>query len=785
MIATLIWGAPNWAWPAAIVAGVVALLVVWSYWQAAAKILPRLIAATLKLAAVAALAFCLLEPLFSGVRPRPGANLFLVMADNSRSLRVRDSDTRTTRGELARQELTADTSWHTRLGQDFDVRRYTYDRRLHPSEDFAELEFEGTGSALFSSLDSALSRFHGRPNAGVLLFTDGRSTDTAEERIDWEQLPPVYPVVLGGDNPLPDIRVRRLTVTQSNFEAAPVTIAAEIVAQEMDGEEVVVQLLDENGTELQRATALAGSERAIGQHFQVRPETAGVSFYQVRAFAAADEKFLEQPDRTSEATLENNRRWAVVDRGGGPFRVLYVAGRPNWEFKFLRRALQEDEEVDLVGLIRIAKKEAKFTFRGHKDEKTNPLYRGFGNKDDEEAEQYDQAVTLCLLPKRPLPGVTQELRDGFPKAAEELFRYHAVILDDVEAAFFTQDQMSLIQEFVSQRGGGFMMLGGRESFAGGNYARTPIGELLPVYVDTPTSEPVEEYVLDLTREGWLQPWVRVRATEQAEEARLNEMPGFRTMNRIRSIKPGASVLASVLTEEKDYPALVVQRFGKGRSAAVLVGDMWRWNIRRGKTEESDLEKSWRQTLRWLVSDVPSRVGVETKRVENDPTTPVELFVRVRDEKFRPLDNATVQVTVETPEGKEVILPAEPSDEKAGTYVAVFTPRVPGPYRAEVVATAEDGSEIGRREAGWAAEPSMEEFEALVPNRELLDQLAERTAGEVIELDELDEFVTSLPNRKIPITEPWIYPLWHQWSVFVIAIGCLIGEWGVRRWNGMP
>ena len=43
---------------------------------------------------------------------------------------------------------------------------------------------------------------------------------------------------------------------------------------------------------------------------------------------------------TVEATLANNRRLATVDRGGGPYRVLYVGGRPNWEFKFLRRAVE-------------------------------------------------------------------------------------------------------------------------------------------------------------------------------------------------------------------------------------------------------------------------------------------------------------------------------------------------------------------------------------------------------------------------------------------------------------
>ena len=44
-------------------------------------------------------------------------------------------------------------------------------------------------------------------------------------------------------------------------------------------------------------------------------------------------------------------------------------------------------------------------------------------------------------------------------------------------------------------------------------------------------------------------------------------------------------------------------------AALLIGDLWRWGMRRDNAEESDLERSWRQTARWLVSDVPSRVMV--------------------------------------------------------------------------------------------------------------------------------------------------------------------------------
>ena len=43
--------------------------------------------------------------------------------------------------------------------------------------------------------------------------------------------------------------------------------------------------------------------------------------------------------------------------------------------------------------------------------------------------------------------------------------------------------MLLVEGSSAERGGGLLMLGGQESFRQGGYERTPIGELLPVYVD--------------------------------------------------------------------------------------------------------------------------------------------------------------------------------------------------------------------------------------------------------------------------------------------------------------
>ncbi|HEX5446747.1 MAG TPA: hypothetical protein VFW87_23215, partial [Pirellulales bacterium] len=313
----------------------------------------------------------------------------------------------------------------------------------------------------------------------------------------------------------------------------------------------------------------------------------------------------------------------------------------------------------------------------------------------------------------------------------------------------------------------------------------PLGELLPVYLDRGEAAPLAGVRLRLTREGWLQPWVRLRPTESDEQRRLAEMPEFNTISQFRSIKPGASVLASVESAQGEpLPALVVQQFGRGRSAALAIGDFWRWNLRRQDHAKSDLEAAWRQTLRWLVADVPQRVEAEAERSPEEPGQ-MRIAVRVRDRLFEPLDNAGVSLRVETPDGRQISLTAEPGETAAGEYTATFTPRMPGAYRASVVAKAEDASEVGRREIGWVAEPATDELRTLRPNRELLARLAESTGGELIEAGELDEFVASLPNRKVPVVEAWTYPLWHQWSVFLFAIGCLIGEWGLRRWNGLP
>ncbi|HWA99641.1 MAG TPA: hypothetical protein VG713_14160 [Pirellulales bacterium] len=781
LAATLVWGARGWLVPSLVIVAIATTAIVWSYRQARGPIWLRLTAGGLKGLGLGLLAIALVDPLWSSRRARPGENLVLMVVDNSHSMQVHTRDRGASPAEEFAARLADDRQpWLVRLRQDFDVRGYTFDRRLEPCNKFAEVGFDGTASRLHATLGSLGERYAGRPVAGIVLFSDGAATD-ARRAIDFGHLPPVYPVLPASAEPAPDVSLASIAATQTNFEDAPVTLVAETLSR-LVHEPLTAELLDQAGKVVDTQEYSPATEEAVAFRFQFRPEQPGLSFYRVRVAPTSQLGAWSKPALSREATLANNQRWVAIDRGHGPLRILYVGGMPNPEHKFLGRALAEDAQIELVSLVRIARREPKFDFRSRAGESTNPLFRGFDRTDDD-SQRYDQPVFVRL-------GIDDEseLRDGFPKTAEQLFAYHAVLLDDVEASMFTTDQMALIGRFVSERGGGLMMLGGRDSFEKGEFAKTLLADVLPVYLQRPASgdaPPASGYRWQLTRDGWLEPWMRLRSTEADERQRLDAMPPLRTLNHVAGVKPGASTLAvAVDSSGHEQPALVVHAYGRGRAAALAVGDLWRWRLKQDP-EQHDLEKMWRQTIRWLTGDVPGRVSVDCQAVDNDSTHSVRIAIEARDAEFQPLDNAQVTIDVTPPDGPLRTLDAEPSRSRPGVYEASYVPRGAGPYRSVARVVDGSGAALDPIESGWTHDPAADEFRSLAVDRNALTVLAEQTGGETVELADLDRFAANLAARPAPESIETLFPVWHTGWVFAVAIACLAGEWGLRRWRGLP
>jgi hypothetical protein len=242
-----------------------------------------------------------------------------------------------------------------------------------------------------------------------------------------------------------------------------------------------------------------------------------------------------------------------------------------------------------------------------------------------------------------------------------------------------------------------------------------------------------------------------------------------------------------------------------------------------------MDKLWRQSLRWLVADTPAKVEMTAEPIPADPNGALQLEVRARDARHQPLDNASVFIEVTPvafrdaaitaaattpapgaasgtaakptngPAGNALAgtapasnlatntlrLRAEPSPSEAGVYIATFVPRLPGGYRATAVVTNAANLEHGRAEAGWSSELAIDEFRTLTPNLPLLESIARSTGGEVVPADDLESFVKRLPRKKAPLMEAWAEPLWHTPWVFAFALACLLTEWGLRRWKGLP
>ncbi len=772
MIGTLILLGKDWLVATVALAAGAFAFVAWSYLRSSAPTGFRVTCAALKLLGLLALLACLLEPAWVGQRAKPRANLIAVVADNSRSMTLPGGDDGASRGEAMRGYLTGERrGWRTRLAEDFEVRNYVAAQRLEASRDFADLDFSGRASALGEALRELVERARGQSLAGIVLLTDGIAADLPPD-VDLSGLPPVFPVIFGSDEAPRDLGVGSFSVAQTAFEDAPVTVQADVNASGFSGEKIVgkVVALDDGKVASEQTLTMPKEGDRTTLRFQFRPEKSGLSFYKLEVDPGSK-------DAPPEATLLNNGITLAVDRGAGDRRILYVSGRPNWEYKFLHRAIEADEQTRLVGLIRIAKREPKFTFRGRTGESSNPLFRGFGSQSKEEVEQYDQPVLVRLGTEDEV-----ELRGGFPKTAEELFKYHAVVVDDLEAGFFTPDQMALVQRFVSERGGGVLMLGGTESFREGGYQRTAINEVLPVYLDAPALPTTAGLRLALTREGWVQPWVRLRTTEADETKRLGALPAIDVLNRTSGVKPGAMVVANVTDGRREWPALVTQRFGRGRAAAMLVGDLWETAL-GDDARSADLAKAWRQLARWLVADVPEPIEL---RIEPVNDAEVKIQVRVRDAKFQPIDNASVRVNVQATGSinAPASLMAEASASEAGVYETSFTARENGGFRIEATVVSEAGASLGEAHAGWAANLDNAEFRTLRPNRELMQRLARGTGGQVIAAEKLEEFVKSLPTRKAPSMEAWTRPLWQTPEIFLFALACFAGEWGLRRWRGL-
>ncbi|MEZ5416819.1 MAG: glutamine amidotransferase [Vicinamibacterales bacterium] len=593
-------------------------------------------------------------------------------------------------------------------------------------------------SDLGGALRTISEHYRGRPLAGLVVVSDGGETSPEH---DGDLPAPVFAIGVGSPRIGRDREVVGLSAGEPRLADSTVDVQVSAVSTGF-GTQPLEFTLTANGRPVDVRTVPVVDGAPVSTVFTVSPDPAVPTVYRVSV-----------PVAPGEIAAENNARSVLVEPPGRRRRLLLVEGAPGYEHTFLKRALARDSSLDVDAVIR----------KGQTDE-GQPTF-------------FVQAAASRA----------PALAAGYPRTRADLFAYDAVVFGNVEAAFFTREQLEATAAFVAARGGGLLVLGGR-SFERGGLAGTPLEEVLPVdpsdrragVARASLGSAVAGPSVQLTPDGAAHPATRIGVTPDDARRRWAALPPLASVSLVGGPRAGAQVLARA--EGGDgRPLVAVQRYGQGRTAVFAGEASWRWRMMLPAADTS-YDTIWRQMTRWLSRGALDPVSVAPLGSPS-PGTSETVSVLVRDRDYAAVGDAEVQITVTAPGGDERRLPASLADAADGRYEVTVRFPESGVYR--LAADARRGADVvGRAERvvlAGGADPEMADPRL---NEAVLRRLADRTGGLYVGPDEVTAIPARLAGPAAVDGPPELRDLWHgAWSLLAV-IGLLGAEWTSRRRAGL-
>ncbi|HEU6450537.1 MAG TPA: glutamine amidotransferase [Gemmatimonadaceae bacterium] len=740
----VVFGASGAARALAIALGIAAIIVVASYTRARIRGTgrDRVILGAMRALILALILLALLDPALLVASAVPQRNVVGVLVDDSRSMQVADVDGRT-RADVVRSLLDGANGTLARtLSEKFIVRIFRTTGDGGRVTNVGDLAFDGSSTRLAPALEGTRQELEGIPLAGLVLVSDGAdngSAGTLDETLRslHARGVSVSTIGVGRERFAKDIEISRVDAPRSVLQGAALIVNVD-VAQRGFGGRTVPLVVEDSG-------------RIVGTQDVTLPSDGDVTTVRVRIPAATPGARLftvRIAPQAGEMVTANNSQTTLVAVRDARARILYIEGEPRFEVKFLHMAVDDDRNLQLVTLMRTAK---------------------------------DRFFRMSI-------DDSLELLTGFPKTREELFAYRGIVLGSIEASAFTLDQLRMIADFVSERGGGLLMLGGRKAFAEGGYALTPLADILPVALPSADKgTPVfHEVKVALTPAGAIHPATQIAASDSGSAARWKTMPVVTSVNRITRAKPGATTLLTGTAPDGGDASIVMafQRYGRGKAIAFPIQDSWLWQMDASMPVGDPTYRTfWRQTLRWLVSDVPERVTVAMATAHAGVNEPLPMSAEVLDRAYRGVNGVSATVTVIAPSGAEQQLPLAWSAARDGEYQGALTPTERGVYRVRV--TARSAADTIASDTAFVSviDPTIESFGA-EQHSALLKRIAEETGGHYYTPAQAANVANDLVYSNSGNTVVQRLDLWDMPIVFVVLLALAGGEWAYRRSRGL-
>jgi uncharacterized membrane protein len=694
---------------------------------------------------------CLLRPIITTTQVTPQETYLGILIDDSESMQIADQNGQSRAG--AASGLLFESGFLDQLSETFQVRTFRFDNETRRIASASDLQGSGNASSLEQALQYVDDQLNGLPLAGVVLVTDGAdNTDSnplsVAESLGSRQVP-VFTIGVGQENIPQDIGIVDVSSAKTVLEGSVFDVQVALNHQGYQGEQVEISILD-GDIPVVSDTITLGEEGVTRRYdLQLTPERREEIVYELQV-ALQDGEIIPE---------NNSYRFLVDNSEKPPLDILYIEGHPRNEYKFIRRAVQGDSSLRLATYLQ-----------------TGP------------EKFYRQGIESPT-----------ELSSGFPDSREELYRYEAIILGDIEASFFNADQLQMIDDFVAERGGGFLITGMVDE----GYLGTPVADILPVTIveenflpshlrggirrgDHPTGE---LYFPRLTRNGEFSPLLRLSG-DDAENRRLwQELPELQGVHVTGRAKPGATVLLEhpiLQFQNQPLPVIASQRYGSGRSMSISTASTWRWQMMMHSEDQSH-ETLWRQALRWLAVSAPERITVDFDREFYNVGDKVSISATVLGDDYEPDNDATLWVQVTDPEGQVSDIPMEWDIEEDGVYRVSFEVENEGVHDllVDVTSAASDAAiDSSEKRAAFVVTPSLREYSNANMDAGLLERVAAASGGNFYDFSRAGNLLSDIEYVPNAYSREVQEDLWDRPWLLALLISLMCIDWVARRMKGL-
>ena len=756
-------------------AGAIALaLLMLSYWfvKGRASWIHRLCLIGLRLAVVAVVAFCLLDPhRVDENRHQPKSRL-AVLVDTSRSMSIKDVPD----GRLAQATTWLKNKFGPAVPSSIAVSYYTFDQSLKPLGELDSASPTGSVTALADALENVLALPSEEPLLGVVVCSDGIENSPHDPettaRLYRRRGVPIHALAVGTTNDMHDIVVENVQVRRAVPNQAPTKLTLSLRAPGYANRTVPVQVMQKDRVLAVQEVQLTGQEQEVQLDFT--PQTKGFQTFEVSV-----------PAQPGEWLASNNRRRFGLDVIDPTIRVLYLEGTPRQpetstpEWDYLKDALESDKDIRVKVLVRVKSAAGKRIEPGSKDPETG------------------KSVYPVEHPKH-----------GFPKTLEELLHYDVVIHSDILKESFTPDQMRNIAQLVEEYGGGFVMIGGASAFGRGGYHRTILDRVIPVAMERSEDIQTRLIQMQVPTRAWRHPLMMLGSTvEQTRAIWTTKFPKLYGCNLVDHAKAGAIVLGEDPSwRNSSGPVLLMaaQQIGRGRSIAFTSDTTRSWGrdfetlwgepidpalpLSEGNCDSRYYRQFWVNAVRWLAAGkrgtTNSVVSLELARNYTTPGDKVAASVKLRDSHLREVTGAEVSVDLSAA-GKSSVRFKAAYDPASRSYNAQVLPPYAGDYTVTATATL-NGQPLGQDQQLLVSEEMDREMAEVRARPDLMARLAKLSGGQIFAgaISEEKSFAGVFANKPEEVVNYQRHPLWDKAWLLATVLGLLAAEWSFRRWKGL-